>query len=185
MEPGFYDKCPVHSSRPPDPISFYTSKKRQKHKNTQGAMISFSTLYNLLLLVAAAIVLIPYDTKWSDNVSASSLPPLLSSAESLPKESGKVCDKSRIVMKARHGFISSGPKFSNYSQNTHCEWLIKPSNSFRSENNQNDSMINSLKNVSDVTPGKPWKLYIIMIFSTFHIFNILHFHTYLLIKMLF
>ena len=174
MEPGFYDQCPAHSSRPPDPISFYTSKKRQKHKNTQGAMISFSTLYNLLLLVAAAIVLIPYDTKWSDNVSASSLPPLLSSAESLPKESGKVCDKSRIVMKARHGFISSGPKFSNYSQNTHCEWLIKPSNSFRSEGNNNDSKI---KNISDVAPGKSCKLYIIMRMVdllTYYIFTLIY-----------
>ena len=155
MEPGFYDKCPAHSSRPPDPISFYTSKTQKKYKNAQGAMISFPTLYNLLLLVAAAFVLILYDTSWSDNVSASSLPPLLSSTEGILKESRKVCDKSRIVMKARHGFISSGPKFSNYSQNTHCEWLIKPSNSFRSVGNQNDGKINSIKNVSDVAPGKP------------------------------
>ena len=41
----------------------------------------------------------------------------------------KSCDKSRQVLTENHGFIQDGITTVNYTQNTHCEWLIKANNS--------------------------------------------------------
>lgn len=35
------------------------------------------------------------------------------------------CDKTRIILSQASGTITHGPPGTNYSQNTHCEWLIK------------------------------------------------------------
>lgn len=35
------------------------------------------------------------------------------------------CDKTRIILSQASGIITHGPPGTNYSQNTHCEWLIK------------------------------------------------------------
>jgi len=35
------------------------------------------------------------------------------------------CDKSRTILSQANGIITHGPPGTNYSQNTHCEWLIK------------------------------------------------------------
>ena len=36
------------------------------------------------------------------------------------------CSKSREILSADWGLISDGPPLLNYTENTHCEWLIKP-----------------------------------------------------------
>ena len=41
----------------------------------------------------------------------------------------KSCDKSRQVLTDQHGYIVDGIATINYTQNTHCEWLIKANNS--------------------------------------------------------
>ena len=41
----------------------------------------------------------------------------------------KSCDKSRHVLTDQHGYIVDGITTVNYTQNTHCEWLIKANNS--------------------------------------------------------
>lgn len=38
------------------------------------------------------------------------------------------CDRSRKVFTAEHGEISDGPAGFNYTQDSHCEWLIKARN---------------------------------------------------------
>lgn len=38
------------------------------------------------------------------------------------------CDKSRRVFSEQNGIITDGPSSSNYTQDSHCEWLIKASN---------------------------------------------------------
>lgn len=38
------------------------------------------------------------------------------------------CDRSRKVFTAEHGEISDGPAGFNYTQDSHCEWLIKAKN---------------------------------------------------------
>lgn len=35
------------------------------------------------------------------------------------------CDKTRAILSQTSGVITHGPPGTNYSQNTHCEWLIK------------------------------------------------------------
>lgn len=35
------------------------------------------------------------------------------------------CDRSRKVFTEPWGIITDGPVDSNYTQNSHCEWLIK------------------------------------------------------------
>ena len=35
------------------------------------------------------------------------------------------CDKTRTILSQTSGVITHGPPGTNYSQNTHCEWLIK------------------------------------------------------------
>jgi hypothetical protein len=35
------------------------------------------------------------------------------------------CDKTRTILSQANGIITHGPPGTNYSQNTHCEWLIK------------------------------------------------------------
>lgn len=35
------------------------------------------------------------------------------------------CDKTRKVFTDSWGVISDGPKGANYTQDSHCEWLIK------------------------------------------------------------
>ncbi|XP_058126471.1 multiple epidermal growth factor-like domains protein 8 isoform X2 [Anopheles coustani] len=42
-----------------------------------------------------------------------------------PKQS---CDKTRRVFTQSHGEISDGPSGSNYTQDSHCEWLIRAAN---------------------------------------------------------
>ncbi len=37
------------------------------------------------------------------------------------------CDKSRLVFNSTKGIIQDGDSLANYTQNTHCEWLIEPS----------------------------------------------------------
>ena len=36
------------------------------------------------------------------------------------------CSKSRKLLTENFGVISDGPPLTNYTENTHCEWLIKP-----------------------------------------------------------
>ena len=36
------------------------------------------------------------------------------------------CSKSREILSEDWGLISDGPPLLNYTENTHCEWLIKP-----------------------------------------------------------
>ena len=38
------------------------------------------------------------------------------------------CDKTRKIFTESWGVISDGPKGSNYTQDSHCEWLIKGKN---------------------------------------------------------
>ena len=43
----------------------------------------------------------------------------------------ETCDKSRLILNQTHGFIMDGVANINYTQNTHCEWLIQaPKNDF-------------------------------------------------------
>ena len=37
----------------------------------------------------------------------------------------KSCDKTRTILNGTRGFIMDGIATINYTQNTHCEWLIK------------------------------------------------------------
>lgn len=39
------------------------------------------------------------------------------------------CDKSRRVFTDTWGVITDGPSGANYTENSHCEWLIKANNS--------------------------------------------------------
>ena len=46
-------------------------------------------------------------------------------------EKSRNCDKSRQVLTENHGFIENTATLkSNYTQNTHCEWLIDGNFSF-------------------------------------------------------
>lgn len=38
---------------------------------------------------------------------------------------GTPCDKTRQVFNTTWGVITDGPSGSNYTQDSHCEWLIK------------------------------------------------------------
>ena len=47
------------------------------------------------------------------------------------EEKSKNCDKSRKILSENHGFIENTATLnSNYTQNTHCEWLIDGNFSF-------------------------------------------------------
>ena len=47
------------------------------------------------------------------------------------EEKSKNCDKSRKILTENHGFIENTASLnSNYTQNTHCEWLIDGNFSF-------------------------------------------------------
>lgn len=35
------------------------------------------------------------------------------------------CNKTRSILSQASGIITHGPPGTNYSQNTHCEWLVK------------------------------------------------------------
>ena len=136
LKMAFYDAYPAFPTRPPEIIMVYQKKTNLNYKNTR-TLISLPTLLNVLLLLAATIGLIWYDTHCltaPDVVAASSLPPpiLPNGVEGESIDPEKACDKSRVILRDKHGFISSGPKFSNYTQNTHCEWLIKPTHSIDS-----------------------------------------------------
>ena len=37
----------------------------------------------------------------------------------------QTCDKSRAILDQEHGFVMDGVANLNYTQNTHCEWLIQ------------------------------------------------------------
>ena len=140
-----YEVHPMLYSGPSSEILvLYTKKKNIQLKNTQ-TMISTSSNFNILLiLLVVATLFIIHDTNISDGVFASSLPPTLPSNVDESKTREETCDKSRTILTENHGLISSGPEFSNYTQNTHCEWLIRPSlpsqfkeNSPRSNNQSN------------------------------------------------
>ena len=139
---GFLNSHTVFPSRPPEIFIYYPKKMQCKQRNTR-TMISMPNILNIAFLLVAIFGLILYDISSvsSDSVSASSLPPLLPRGLKESKEPEKSCDRSRMVLQESHGLISSGPEFSNYTQNTHCEWLIKPSES----SNNNSKM--SAKNV--------------------------------------
>ena len=77
-------------------------------------------------MLASTTLMMVYDTKLLDGVSASSVPPSLPHGVRGELKLEKACDKTRIVLRDEHGFIASGPEFSNYTQNSHCEWLIRP-----------------------------------------------------------
>jgi len=143
LKMALYNVYPEFPTRPPELILVYPKKTNLKYKNTR-TLISLPTLLNVLLLLAATIGLIWYDTQClsaPDLVSASSLPPpvLPNGVEGESKDPEKACDKSRIILRDKHGFISSGPEFSNYTQNTHCEWLIKPTHSMATSKNSQQS----------------------------------------------
>lgn len=55
---------------------------------------------------------------------------LLRSINLAPQPSPKQvpCDKTRKVFTDSWGIISDGPMGSNYTQDSHCEWLIKGTN---------------------------------------------------------
>ena len=91
------------------------------------ATISAQSFFTIvLLLISTTLLLLLCDTKLLGVVSASSTPPGLPHGVKETSKLEKACDKSRIILKDEHGFISSGPEFSNYTQNSHCEWLIRP-----------------------------------------------------------
>ena len=100
------------AARPPEIC--VKSKKRKKY-----AKRDLITFIGNLLLIWCII-----DTLLLDEIFASSSPK--SPVRLTQHKQGKACDKSRIVLSEDRGFISTGPEFSNYTQNSHCEWLIKP-----------------------------------------------------------
>ena len=142
LELVLYNLQTVYHSRPPEMLIYYPKKVQFKHRNTR-TMISMPNILNIAFLLVAIFGLILYDISSvsSDSVSASSLPPLLPRGLKESKEPEKSCDRSRMVLQESHGLISSGPEFSNYTQNTNCEWLIKPLES------SNNSSKMSAKNV--------------------------------------
>lgn len=50
---------------------------------------------------------------------------LKSDAGPQPNPGQVPCDKSRRVYTEPWGIITDGPQGSNYTQDSHCEWLIK------------------------------------------------------------
>ena len=149
LKMAFYNVYPAFPTRPPEMIMVYPKKTNLKYKNTR-TLISLPTLFNVLLLLAATMGLIWYDIQFlsaPDVVSASSLPPpiLPNGVEGESNDPEKACDKSRVILRDKHGFFSSGPEFSNYTQNTHCEWLIKPTHSMDTLNDNSQSSNNYTK----------------------------------------
>ena len=140
LELGFYNQHTVFPSRPPEILIYHPKKSQFKYRNTR-TMISMPNILNILFLLMAITGLILYDitSVSSDAVSASSLPLLLPDGGKEFIEPEKSCDRSRMILTERHGFISSGPDSSNYTQNTHCEWLIKPSWSTKNDSNLSDT----------------------------------------------
>lgn len=143
LELRFLNSHTVFPARPPEILIYYPKKTQCRQRNTR-TMISMPNILNIAFLLMVMFGLILYDiaSVSSDAVSASSLPPLLQGGKEEILEPEKSCDRSRVVLKESHGFISSGPEFSNYTQNTHCEWLIK--SSLSSNNNSNLSDRNAI-----------------------------------------
>ena len=127
LEIGFFNTHTVYPSRPPEILLYYPKKMHNKQRSTR-TMISMPNILNAAFLLVVMIGLAVYDISSvsSDRVSASSSTPLLLDGGYQIKEIKKSCDRSRMVLEESHGFFSSGPEISNYTQNTHCEWLIKP-----------------------------------------------------------
>ena len=140
LELRFLNSHTVFPARPPEILIYYPKKTQCRQRNTR-TMISMPNILNIAFLLMVMFGLILYDiaSVSSDAVSASSLPPLLQGGKKEILEPEKSCDRSRVVLKESHGFISSGPEFSNYTQNTHCEWLIKSSRSSSNNSNLSDS----------------------------------------------
>ena len=118
------------SGRPPEIC--VKLKRRKKY-----AKIDVTTSLVFLLLICHLS-----DTRMLNGVSASSPPkaPL----ELMEGKLEKACDKSRIVLTEEHGFISSGPEFSNYTQNSHCEWLIRPLLPPRTKNGSQEAKVENI-----------------------------------------
>lgn len=53
---------------------------------------------------------------------------LLPNTQQMHYHSSSPCDRSRKVFTAEYGEISDGPAGFNYTQDSHCEWLIKARN---------------------------------------------------------
>ena len=139
LELRFLNSHTVFPARPPEILIYYPKKTQCKQRNTR-IMISMPNILNIAFLLMAMFGLMLYDiaSVSSDTVSASSLPPLLPGGSEEITEPEKSCGRSRMVLTESHGFISSGPEFSNYTQNTHCEWLIKSSGSSNYDSNLSD-----------------------------------------------
>ena len=139
LELQFLNSHTVFPARPPEILIYYPKKTQCKQRNTR-TMISMPNILNIAFLLMVMFGLILYDiaSVSSDTVSASSLPPLLPGGREEIIEPEKSCDRNRVVLRENHGFISSGPEFSNYTQNTHCEWLIKSSGSSNNNSNLSD-----------------------------------------------
>ena len=110
--------------RPPE---IHKSYRRMKgmNKNTRS-MISTPSILIMLLLLASMMFLMVYNMKSLEGVSASSVPPKLPHILNGASKLEKACDKTRMLLSDAHGFIASGPEYSNYTQNSHCQWLIRP-----------------------------------------------------------
>ena len=140
LEVEFFNANTVYRSRPPEILLYYPKKMQYKQRSTR-TMISMPNILNAAFLLVVIIGLIVYDigSVSSDTVSASSSRPLLLDGGYQIKEIKKSCDRSRMVLEENHGFISSGPEISNYTQNTHCEWLIKPTLSSNNDSKVSES----------------------------------------------
>ena len=147
LEIGFFNTHTVYPSRPPEILLYYPKKMHNKQRSTR-TMISMPNILNAAFLLVVMIGLVVYDISSvsSDRVSASSSPPLLLDGGYQIKEIKKSCDRSRMVLEESHGFFSSGPEISNYTQNTHCEWLIKPTLSSNNGNKVFESKFTGIRN---------------------------------------
>ena len=47
-------------------------------------------------------------------------------SESRRRTMPQSCSRSRQILSDEWGIVSDGPPLLNYTENTHCEWLIKP-----------------------------------------------------------
>jgi len=60
---------------------------------------------------------------WNCLLWSSDLAPQATPKQAPPKQAP--CDKTRKIFTDSWGIISDGPIDSNYTQDSHCEWLIK------------------------------------------------------------
>ena len=101
--------------RPPKTWHFYIQPHRHKWNKTTNILARVFLLMSFTTYLGKNPIF---------NALASSPPKAAPDIEGVTLQ--KACDKSRVVLSKEHGFVASGPEFSNYTQNSHCEWLIRP-----------------------------------------------------------